>query len=38
MDTFQAYLIEGTPARTSARFVELSERDLDPGEATRSAR
>ena len=34
MDTFQAYLIEGTPARTSARFVELSERDLDPGEVT----
>ena len=34
MDTFQAYLIEGTPAQTSARFAELSERDLDPGEVT----
>jgi len=34
MDTFQAYLIEGTPAQTSARFAELHERDLDPGEVT----
>src|SRR3954466_4215259 len=34
MDTFQAYLIEGTPAQTRPRFAELHERDLDPGEVT----
>jgi len=34
MDTFQAYLIEGSPASTTARFAELTDRDLDPGDVT----
>jgi len=34
MDSFQAYLIEGSPTDTSARFAALTERDLDPGEVT----
>ena len=34
MHTFQAYLIEGSPATTTARFTELSDRDLDPGDVT----
>jgi NADPH2:quinone reductase len=34
VDGFRAYLIEGTPADTSARFTTLTERDLDPGDVT----
>jgi putative YhdH/YhfP family quinone oxidoreductase len=34
MDTFQAYLIEGSPARTTARFAPLQDADLDPGAVT----
>ena len=34
MDSFQAYLIEGSPADTSARFATLTDRDLDPGDVT----
>ncbi len=34
MQTFQAYLIEGSPASTTARFVELTDRDFDAGDVT----
>ena len=34
MQTFKAYLIEGSPASTSARFADLTEDDLDPGHVT----
>jgi len=34
MESFQAYLIEGSAAESSARFATLTDRDLDPGEVT----
>jgi NADPH:quinone reductase-like Zn-dependent oxidoreductase len=34
MQTFQAYLIEGSPASTTARFAELTDRDFDAGDVT----
>jgi putative YhdH/YhfP family quinone oxidoreductase len=34
VQTFKAYLIEGSPASTSARFADLTEDDLDPGDVT----
>lgn len=34
MDSFEAYLIEGSAVESSARFATLSDRDLDPGKVT----
>jgi putative YhdH/YhfP family quinone oxidoreductase len=34
MDSFKAYLIEGTPDAVTARFAELTVADLDPGDVT----
>lgn len=34
MDSFKAYLIEGSPDAVTARFAELTAADLDPGDVT----